>query len=421
FAKMARGEANKHGLQLKISTNSVFLSDSHRASPRTIRNYIARLIESGLVEKVFHGTCRNYDIYFNEVLAPVINANENPEVPILFLNEPELHSFFKTAKRQKLPQIYLLYRHLNNQLIKKECNNQGKNDIAQRMLSSSDYCTMLLCYRSYNPLESTFCIDTGNTGEKTATLAPATTNLQNDIKAESTFCIDTGNTGGATAETDENDAIGVPAKKIMSRLKNKHIREQLRSNDIEELRYVYASILYSYAIDRIPTWRNRVYKDAAGEVIIYIAENYFNKCNNRTRFDELLLRYQLAIDVAARYIRKKLANGRWKSFWTFPATWFNINYSRGFVRAGVWVEKILEKRRKNIDRAKRLDINEKLNAILVEYFTSNDDNYSVLLARVRNTIPTREAQFKLCIANRISKVDFLFSKDELGFYKSKVS
>lgn len=414
-------DAMKNGQapSLILSINSVESSKELRKSDRTIRNYNTRLLEAGLLKaKYFHGHSRNYELQFNEFLCPLMNHNQILKVPLQYANSDFASTYAVSAMRNFLPTFKNLHNTFIKQLNRAECLNNdselSQNEIAQfeflknpKIESLDDYLSMLECF-----------------GYKTA---KTTNTLHNDTGKEEgaepvvEVCLQ--NEGGAPAQNaeilpeislnaEEKDEIlsNLPenlklSKTILKKLKTQHIRQSLKSKDITELRYVYASILYSFSLESIPGWKKRVFPGISENVIPYIAENYFNECKSVTDLNDYLLLYQYTVKMSALYIRKKIAAGEWQNYYTLPVTYFSLQHNAGFNRFLQHAKyKAQVKHKKYIDTMRK-SINNRLNIVLAEYFIDPTRlNYLRCRAKVLNTIPARVKQFDYCVETQITVI-----------------
>ncbi|MDA3910941.1 MAG: hypothetical protein PF448_06270 [Bacteroidales bacterium] len=426
---------------VKISVNSVMLSKKMSTTSRTIRNYNKILLKLGLINKVFHGVNRNYEIYFNPFLMFYTELNNPEKLPKELQNSQALSELNSLLLRKRFPQLTELNRHSNKQINNAEHSNQ--NDIADnsnantenRLYSSplsgiysiSDLDAMLS--RSYRfECNDTICSDTGfaDASCKNAEIdqsnvvpgdqKPLRSSTPNSAAPPQADDARDNSSTASVIEPMSAEADDSKKNKVfrIEKINQKTIRQQLKLQSLDDLRIVYAQILYNFALDRIPTWKERVYDDTAGEVILYISETYFGHCKSKAQMSRELELFERAVETAARFIRKKLLSGKWAQMWQMPGTWFNENYNKGFRQQLRYLKEKREKAYKQNLNKQRLNVNQKLNEILVEYFSTDYDNYYQLLARVRNTIPSREKQFKYCIKNKIQEVSNHFKNSKIA-------
>lgn len=416
-------EANKTGNPIKdakVYANSVTSSGATRRSSRTIRNYNERLCEAGVFTKVFHSRKRNYEIIHNPFLVPVFDLNANERENMYFSGDAVATAFLNAFLGKKFPHINYLLRLFNNQLKAESHNNKIFDNNSDKIIektetnypyinSVEDYCEMLKCFdyvgvKTCKDICIDNCQDTGKgvAGEATKDIPPA----KNPEKQPE-------NAPKPAAKTAKR-------VNILEKIKSEHMFKVIRKSNIEELRYVYAYILYNYALTKIPDWKDSVYPSTAENVIVFLAENYFQNFSTKAGLDKFLLQYQETIDISARIIRKRLYANKWTKYWTFPETYFSLTYENGFVKAyQYWKEKQKLKEKYSINK-QRIEINQKLNAIILEYYERPSKNmYFELLQRVKNTIPSREKQFTFCIKNNIHEIaNYYQSKNNSYEYKA---
>ena len=357
------------GCQLKLSTNSKFLASQIRCDERTIRNYNQRLIKAGIIEKLFHGRSRNYDIIFNEFLVQPIIENADGVQMGNYEHLEHFQDLQQFSMRKNMPTIYTeLQLQFNNKLIEKDCENH-----LQRISNIDDFCRLLSCYRISQHIIYRY----------------------------------KGNTIGEAQPTGEM-VKSEPAAATQPKSTQSILRD-LRSENTETLRMAYAGIIYSYAIDNIPNWNEDVYEAVHGRVPLYIMNNYLAKLRTPSEFEKYFDNVaRPSIDAAATLIKKKITSKKWTKYNVYPDTFFDIKYTKGYWNSIRYCKQNNEKIQKKADETCRLDDLDKLNKILCEYYkakTTQTDKYFELLQRVRSTIPQRERQFKFCIKNSINKAD----------------
>jgi hypothetical protein len=448
YEKNKKTGAEKIDNVVKISTNSWELGKRLKVNGRTIRNYNTRLEAAGILVKQYRGNDKNYILHLNPFIVPIFDRNDLSGVPELFQKNEIASNFAKKLGRKSLPILLYedLQRHFNKQLTEKvSFNNQidenkaiskvkgiqtigsiissnfdleksPSNDITFTNFNTlNDYCKMLVCFgygnaKTYLDTYNDICNDTGNScgaepTKKAEGGAPAATSL-----------IETPTQPAATPETRETSTKKGILKKLQKKMNDNHIAVY-RSGNVEELRYLFAYLLYQYAIEKIHGWRDRVYSGVTEEVMIYIAENYFKHCKSKAEMEQWLELYQRTVNASARYINKKIYAKHWKDYHVFPATYFDIKYTSGFYRyAKMQIEKYkaAQDKKEWLNRHKnRLETNQKLNKILLEYFlTPTRDNYYQLLERVKSTIPTRQKQFENCVRNQIPQIENYWKKQQ---------
>lgn len=179
----------------------------------------------------------------------------------------------------------------------------------------------------------------------------------------------------------------------------------------ESYRISYSIILFLYAIEKIPTWKGRVNMKLQDEITKYIEENYFNKCYTIKDFDTNLKKYQWFIDKSRRIILNKIRLEEWKQYNVMPSLYFDVNYTKGFrINYEYYKEYQLKKQKKHLN-IKRLDVNDKINKQIFEYYQNpNDKQYRKCLEYIKSNIPSRLQQFIFCIKNKKQKVENYFNK-----------
>ncbi|MDR2011386.1 MAG: hypothetical protein LBQ22_12980 [Bacteroidales bacterium] len=402
-----RNKAGKTVNEAVLYTNSEHLGKVLGCSARTIRNYNTRLIEAGIVVKKYHGHTHDYELIFNEFLVPLKDRNDINGHWLAYDKEPKAISFARYIQneymRKDIPSLKELQVHYNNQLIEKEdVNNQNSEQkLTLEALNKKYSQTYVYSIKDYLRLISDF-------GYLNAKI-----DIANDVA--------TGNKDRAKPleKADEKKDIppakipvpASPQQKILKKIKSEHMLTVLKTSCLEELKYVFAYILFAYSIDKIPNWKNTVYPKVVENTVLYIAENYFAEFKTKSELDKASVTYQKTIDISSRIIRKKLYSGQWQNYWVFPQTFFSLEYKNGFLKAyQLQKEKQTEKQKSHLNK-QRVEVNDRLNEILKEYFANpHKTNYKKLLEKVRNTIPCREEQFKHCIENNIQKVENYYSK-----------
>ncbi|NCA79955.1 MAG: hypothetical protein EOM76_07205 [Sphingobacteriia bacterium] len=365
---------------LKLSINSVKLSLYCNVDERTIRNYNARLIRCGVLEKTNHGHELNYDLIFNNwLVSPMVNVNGKVSMgKYEFFNA--FNDLADIAGRKTMPAMYSYLRiHFNNKLINKEPINQQYEPTIHRLITPADLSALFLCYRNTEHILYRY---QGNTEQ------------QNQPFGIQSVCC---------AAPEQKTANKQPEKPTEQRIGN---LRRFSSTDMSVLRLAYAGSIYSYAIDLIPGWNDNVFESVHGRVPYYIANNYLANIQTKAELD----RYyndiaRPSIEAAAELIKKKIASGKWPKYNVYPDSWFDVTYPKGFVASAKYVKIKFKKLQRTADELNRLEDLDKLNKILVEYYTSKTDNYYNLLDRVRVTIPHRERQFKFCIKNNLKQAE----------------
>ena len=391
-----------------LSTNSPELAKTLGCCERTIRNYNALLERYGIVERVFHGTPRNYTLRLNRYICPVVNADDSRDYPLLHEADKGgirdraqaaiLRLFFSTAKRQNFPHRYIYSNILNNQPMEKGVSD-GQTPAA--LLTSSAQ-------------------DAGNgTSPRCTAVGVATMTEYVSLLAKSGFicsddldtCLDTGAEPAADEpsrpEPRETAAASAPVCPEVVNIEESE--ERMRQMQLDDYKQLCARMLLSYAMERIPSWKKRVYPGVADEVAEQIREQYFDELRNKWQCSYILSVAYQTIQVASRYIRKKLTSGRWTEFRMMPPTYFNRDTEHGFAH---FFSKMLaaenDRLRKNslteqtealkyYERQRRIN-NMKFNRILKAYFDRpTADNYQRCLALVKETLPQRVTMFQQCV------------------------
>lgn len=392
-----------------LSTNSVQLAKTIGCCPRTIRNYNEILERYGVLSRTFHGTVRNYDITLNEYICPVVNVDNSHDYPMLAEADrgsvrertaaAVLRFFFDTAKRQNLPHRYMYIDTLNNEKKGKGVSDGNKSAVllttsadtasegasvqrtAACIATLAEYVDLLVRSGIVAPMEDSDSLDT---------------------------CIDTGAENETEATTEQEQAAPAVCPEVEALNESE---EELAKKNLDEYKAICARMLFSYALDRIPGWKGRIYPGVADEVTLRIKEQYFDDLANKWQCNYILgVAYQ-TIQMASRYIRRRLMNGRWNEFRMMPPTYFDINNPRGFA---AFYSKILAAendrlRRKSVAHRsealkhyehERKVNNMKLNKILKSYFDRpTADNYQRCLALVKQTMPQRLTMFQNCVAD----------------------
>lgn len=368
-----------------LFTNSVHLGEVLVCSPRTIRNYNKKLCNLGLIKKIYHGQSSDYEIIFNKFLFPLIDKNSEDLIWQGYESSEKALSFAKYIHEsfmwKNMPSNKTIQKHFNKQLIGELHKNESN-------FLLKDY---LILLNAFDYLGADMNVSNSVKELK--------------IKKNPNEILEKNVSPASKAEQSQESPIKCN-NEVLNRIQSEHMLKVLRNASIEEMPYVFAYILYDYSMSKIPCWKENVYPDAAGNTIIYLAENYFHNCNTREAFDKILEVYKKTIDFSSMIIRKKLYSGIWEKLWTFPMTYFSLNNKNGFPKAYKILKDKISKRQKLILNEQRIESNDKLNQILEQYYLKPDRfNYLSLLSLVRDTIPYREKQINYCIENKIKKIE----------------
>lgn len=407
-----------------LNTNGSELADTLGCCPRTIRNYNALLEHYGIVERVFHGTCRNYDLKLNKYICTVANSDDVRDYPLLSealsgglrdrANAAILRLFFATAKRQNFPHRYKYLNILNNQSREKGVSD-GQTPAALLTTPVQDV--------ENGSSEQCTAVGVATLAEYVNLLVRAGVICEPDSRD---LCRDTGAepTNDEPNQSQSRETAGAGAPVCAEAEAIDQSEAAMRDKNLDEYKDICARMLLSYAIDRIPGWKGRIYPGVADEVTLSIREQYFDDLRNKWQCTYILGVAYTTIQVASRYIRKKLTTGRWTEFRMMPPTYFDKDTKNGFMsffsselsreNARLRRKSLTEKVEalKYYERERRLN-NLKLNKILKAYFDHpTPEVYRRCLALVKQTIPQRLTQFQNCVADARRRQAAFWKKQE---------
>lgn len=368
--------------RIVLFTNRVRTGKRLKKSPSTVARAINRLIEAkALLEKVNHGTRSDFELVFNPDLCGLfdINRNEWLHKGEFFKNQLRANCQPPTGKKIKEDTINNILTEVKaekseNVIVKSENKNLATKNIPEQQQPENTKSDFEFNYEKNK--------------------------VKNDIEKNDAALI---NKENKQIQTEKRNSPPVPAAPPQSK--------KIIKNTLEYLRFMYAQMLYLFAIEKIPGWKEHVFPEVQDRVVEYIEEHYFGKIQKESDFDKTIEKYKWMINKSRRMILKKIANNEYTHgyYTVMPDTYFDTQYNSGF-RA---IEKYYHENKKHKLKRKlntdRLNVNKMMNNVLKSYFDDRSKvNYQKCLNYVRKNIPSRENQFLYCAKNNIYQLQDYF-------------
>lgn len=294
---------------LVLNTNRKRMSEFTKKSEATIYRLTERLIDAKIIlEKVNHGTQRDYELFLNPEMVPVSDHKNEDFNPLLYILKNSIDTTIQQTLRSICTPCSSNLNNLNKKII--TGNFQEHEEVSAPPIDFNEQTGTLY----------------GNTGDPRGSLE--------ELLAQNMAKINTSVSKGVTTNAFGVQILPKEREKINTLDEYGQKIEALRRKEEERTRR-YAIMLVEFVISVLFNSRS-IYKSERNKAYKF-AEYYFDKFNSETDCAKALDQYRQRVLLVERYLENNKAFS-FDNIW--PARYMDPeNYASGFIMTQKWMKK----------------------------------------------------------------------------------